>query len=251
MSGGFPQGENQDYGQSIPRQAPEYKPKISYPQRLQKASKDKQFSKFLEVFKKLQINIPFVEALEQMPLDAKFMKELLRNKRDWKESETVRALCDLGDSINFMPLSLMRNLQIDEVKPNHISFQLADRSIKYPLGVVENLLVKVGPFIFPADFVILDMEEDKNASIILRRPFLAIEIALIDVQKGELTLRVNEVEIVVNVFEAFKHLGDSKGCMRVDLVEPLVQEVFEAEEFDDALDSLSEDNLLEIDDSPP
>ncbi|XP_016173226.1 uncharacterized protein LOC107615698 [Arachis ipaensis] len=62
--------------------APEYKRKMPYPQRLQKASKNKQFSRFLEIFRKLQINIPFVEALEEMPLYAKFMKELLSNKRN-------------------------------------------------------------------------------------------------------------------------------------------------------------------------
>ncbi|XP_015944519.1 uncharacterized protein LOC107469655 [Arachis duranensis] len=155
--------------------APKYKPKMLYPQRLQKASKDKQFSRFLEVFKKLQINISFAEALEQMPLYAKFMKELLTNKRNWKESETMRELCDLGASFNFIPLSLMRKLQIDEVKSTRISLQLADRSIKFPLGVVENLVVKVGLFIFPA---------------------------LIDVQNGELTLRVNEEEVVLNVLKA-------------------------------------------------
>ncbi|XP_057739864.1 uncharacterized protein LOC130956957 [Arachis stenosperma] len=189
--------------------APKYKPKMLYPQRLQKASKDKQFSRFLEAFKKLQINISFAEALEKMPLYAKFMKELLTNKRNWKESETMvlikecsaiiqkdlsekmqdprsffipctigditiqRALCDLGVSINFIPLSLMRKLQIDEVKSTRISLQLADHSIKFPLGVIENLVVKVVLFIFPADFVILDMEEDNNACIILGRPFLA------------------------------------------------------------------------------
>ena len=60
------------------------------------------------------------------------------------------------------------------------------------MGVVEDLLVKVGPFIFPTDFVILDKEEDVKSSIILGRPFLATGKALIDVQKGELTLRVNE-----------------------------------------------------------
>ncbi|XP_025616943.1 uncharacterized protein [Arachis hypogaea] len=162
-----------------------------------------------------------------------------------------RALCDLGARINFMPLSLMRKIQIDEVKPTHISLQLADRSIKFPLGVVENFLMKVGPFIFLADFVLLDMEEDKNASIILGRPFLVIGRALINVQKGELTLRVNEKEVVLNVLEALQHPNDSKGCMGVDLIEPLIKEVFEAEELDDVLESLSKDDLLEIDDSPP
>ncbi|KAL4371530.1 hypothetical protein AHAS_Ahas06G0175000 [Arachis hypogaea] len=128
--------------------APEYKPKMPYPQRLQKETKDKQFSKFLEVFKKLQINIPFAEVLEQMPIYVKFMKELLPKKKCLKGDETVvltkecsaviqnnlprkmldpgsfqisctigsttfeKALCDLGASINLMPLYVMKKLQI-------------------------------------------------------------------------------------------------------------------------------------------
>ncbi|QHO23741.1 uncharacterized protein DS421_12g366180 [Arachis hypogaea] len=101
-----------------------------------------------------------------------------------------------------MPLLFMRKLQIDEVKFTCISLQLDDRSIKFSLGVVENLLVKVGPFIFSADFIILDMEEDKNASIILGTPILATGRALINVKKGELTLRVNKEEVVLNVLKA-------------------------------------------------
>ncbi|KAL4294136.1 hypothetical protein AHAS_Ahas18G0197900 [Arachis hypogaea] len=128
--------------------APEYKPKMTYPQRLQKETKDKQFSKFLEVFRKLQINISFAEVLEQMLLYVKFMKELLSKKKPLKGNETVvltkecsaiiqnnlpkkmpdpgsfqipctigsttfeKALCDLGASINLMPLSVMKKLQI-------------------------------------------------------------------------------------------------------------------------------------------
>ena len=65
-----------------------------------------------------------------------------------------RALCDLGASINLIPLLVMKKLQIEEVKPTRISLQLADLSIKLSVGVVEDLLVKVGPFIFPVDFVI-------------------------------------------------------------------------------------------------
>ena len=80
-----------------------------------------------------------------------------------------------------MPLSVMKKLQIEEVKPTRISLQLADLSIKLPVGVVEDLLVKVGPFIFPVDFVILDMEEEVKSSIILGRPFLATRRALINV----------------------------------------------------------------------
>ena len=111
--------------------------------------------------------------------------------------------------------------------------------------------MKVGPFIFSADFVILDMEEEVKSSIILGRPFLATGRALIDVQKGELTLRVNEEQVVLNVFEALKDPNDSEGCMRVDVVEPLVQEVLEVEVLDDVLDHNSDYELVEVDDSPP
>ena len=98
------------------------------------------------------------------------------------KSNFERALCDLGASINFMPLSIFRKLGFGEVKPMTISLQMADRSITYPWGVVEDVLVKVDKFIFPVDFVVLDMEEDQEIPIILRRPFLATRGALIDVQ---------------------------------------------------------------------
>ena len=85
----------------------------------------------------------------------------------------TRALCDLGASINLMPLSVYRKLNIREVQPTTITLQLADRSLAYPRGIVEDVLVKVDKFIFLADFVVLDMEEDSEIPIILGRPFLA------------------------------------------------------------------------------
>ncbi|XP_062085655.1 uncharacterized protein LOC133791755 [Humulus lupulus] len=104
--------------------------------------------------------------------------------------ECKHALCDLGASINHMPLSVFRKLGLGEAKPTTITLQLADRSIKHPRGVIEDVLVKVDKFIFPTDFIVLDMEEDTTVPIILGRPFLATGQALIDVQKGELRLRV-------------------------------------------------------------
>ncbi|XP_016195480.1 uncharacterized protein LOC107636489 [Arachis ipaensis] len=180
-----------------------YIPPLPYPQRLQRELKDQQFLKFLEIFKKLEINLPIAEALEQMPLYAKFLKELIDKKRSWNEKETIiltqecsaiiqkalppklknprsfiisciignmtlkKALCDLGASINLMHLSMKKNFAIEEVKLTRMSLQMADRSLKIPNGVIENLLVKVGKFIFSADFVILDMEEGGHNSIIL------------------------------------------------------------------------------------
>ena len=89
-----------------------------------------------------------------------------------------------------MPLSIFRWLGLGEARPTKVTLQLADRSLKHLRGVIEDVLVKVDKFIFPADFIMLDMEEDKEIPIILGRPFLATDRAMIDVQKGELKLRV-------------------------------------------------------------
>ena len=95
-----------------------------------------------------------------------------------------KALCDLGESINLMPLSIFKKLGLGEARPTIVTLQLAYRSLKHPREIIDDVLVKVDKFIFPADFIMLDMEEeDKDVSIILGKPFLAIGRALIDVQK--------------------------------------------------------------------
>ncbi|XP_073154074.1 uncharacterized protein [Henckelia pumila] len=185
-----------------------------------------------EVFKKLNINIPFVDALMQMPSYAKFLKEILSNKRKLEEHAMIsltencsalfhKALCDLGASINLMPYSVFRKLSLGEPKSTGMSLQLADRSIKYPRGIIEDVLVKVDKFIFPVDFVVLDMEEDLDIPLILGRPFLATGKALIDVQKGELLLRVGEEKISFDVFNALKFSQNNEECFQLDVVDSL------------------------------
>ncbi|XP_031382022.1 uncharacterized protein LOC116196442 [Punica granatum] len=147
-----------------------YVPPVPFPGRLKQQQLDAQFAKFLDVFKKLQINIPFAEALQQMPSYARFMKDLLTKKRKFDGSEPVMLTGE--------------KLGLGECKKTHITLQLADRSIKYPKGIVENVLVKVDKFIFPVDFIVLEMEEDREVPMILGRPFLATGKALIDVEQG-------------------------------------------------------------------
>ncbi|XP_052291748.1 uncharacterized protein LOC127900621 [Citrus sinensis] len=96
---------------------------------------------------------------------------------------TGRALCDLGASINLMPLSVFKQLGVGEYRPTTVTLQLADRSHVYPEGKIEDVLVNVDKFIFPVDFIVLEFEADKEVPIILGRPFLATEKTLIDVQK--------------------------------------------------------------------
>ncbi|XP_038887102.1 uncharacterized protein LOC120077284 [Benincasa hispida] len=108
-------------------------------------------------------------------------------------------LCDMEASINLMPLSIFKKLGIGEAQPTSVTLQLAGRTIKYPEGKIEDVLVKVDNFIFPADFIILDYDTDRDVPIILRRPFLATGKVLIDVHKGELTMRVDNQEVKFNV----------------------------------------------------
>ncbi|XP_016195269.1 uncharacterized protein LOC107636262 [Arachis ipaensis] len=105
---------------------------------------------------------------------------------------------------------------------------MADRSLKIPNGVVENLLVKIGEFIFSADFVILNMEEEGHNSIILGRPFLATARAIIDVKKGEMTLRVHNEQMIINVFKAMQYPPEKEKHMRVEMIEEVEGELLEA-----------------------
>ena len=88
--------------------------------------------------------------------------------------------------------------------------------------MIEDVLVKVDKFIFPANFIVMDMEEDKEIPIILGRPFLATSRAMIDVQRGELKLKVQDDEVKFNVFEAVRNLAENDTCFRIETVEGIV-----------------------------
>ncbi|XP_015940025.1 uncharacterized protein LOC107465562 [Arachis duranensis] len=135
-----------------------------------------------------------------------------------------RAFCDLGVSINLMPLSLMKKLQIHELKPTQIALQIVNKSIKQALGVVENVLVKVGKVLLLDEFVILDMEENFNTAIILGRLFSATGISLIDVEKGELMRKVHDEHIVFHVFKSLQDSTQEKECMKIDFRDPNLKE---------------------------
>ncbi|XP_016207039.1 uncharacterized protein LOC107647481 [Arachis ipaensis] len=135
-----------------------------------------------------------------------------------------RALCDLGASINLMPLSMMKRLQIQELKPTKIALQLADKSMKLAHRIVENIISNVGKFFLPVDFVILDMKKGENASIILRRPLLATGRALIDVEKGELMLRVHDEHLIFHIVKTMHHSSDQEDCKKVKVKDPNLRE---------------------------
>ncbi|XP_057432471.1 uncharacterized protein LOC130725241 [Lotus japonicus] len=227
-----------------------------FPTNIAKRRLEKQFSKFISMFKKLRVELPFSEVLEKMPQYAKFMKEILSKKRRLSEeneivelteecsailqrklppkrkdpgsftlpvnfgaSKQVRALCDLGSSVNLMPLSMFERLNVGELKPTMMMLQLADRSIVAPWGVVEDVLVRVGVFEFPVDFVIIDMDEDSKIPLILGRPFLATSQAKINVGKGTISLRVADEKITFNIFDLKPKPVEKNGVFLVKMME--------------------------------
>ena len=121
-----------------------------------------------------------------------------------------RLFCDSGASINLIPLSVTRKLSLGERTPTTVTLQMADRTMAKPKEVIEDVLLKVGKFIFPVDFIILDMEEDLQVPLLLGRPFLATRAALIDMQKGVLTLRVGEEAADFNLLLSLKNLDTDR-----------------------------------------
>jgi len=105
-----------------------------------------------------------------------------------------KALLDLGASINLIPLSMLKKIGEIDVRPTRMTLQLADRYIKHPYGVIEDLLVKVDKFLFPVDFVVMDIEEDVDVPLILGRPFMKTTKVIIDVDKGKLKVCVEDEE---------------------------------------------------------
>ncbi|XP_038882412.1 uncharacterized protein LOC120073679 [Benincasa hispida] len=158
-----------------------------FPRRLMKKNDEQQFKHFLELLKQLHINIPLIEALEQMPTYVKFFKDILTKKRRVRGLDVGHALCDLGANINLMPHSIFKKLGIGEAQPTSVTLQLADRTIKYPKGKIEDILVKVDNFIFLVDFIILDYEADRELPGHLKYAFLGTNNTLPVIISANLT----------------------------------------------------------------
>ena len=172
-----------------------------------------------------------------MPNYVKFIKEIMSNKRKLEAYGTVnlfencsaivqlklleklkdmanfivpcvirehtfsKALCDMGASIKLMPYLVEKRLNLGEIELRALSLQMADRSMASPKGIIEDVLIKVGKFIFSVDFMVLDMDENEKVPLILGRPFLAASRALIVVVRGELTLRVGDDKVKLSIYK--------------------------------------------------
>ncbi|XP_074373952.1 uncharacterized protein LOC141714326 [Apium graveolens] len=231
--------------------------------------------KILEVFKQVKVNIPLLDVIQQIPLYAKFLKELCTHKRTthvpnkafltsqvssilsneipvkYKDPgcPTIscgigntfvdKALLDLGASVNLLPYYVYQELGLGELQKTNVTLQLADRSIKIPKGIIEDVLIKVGDFIFPVDFVVLETEPVKNPKnqirIILGRTFLATSNALINCRNGLMKLTFGNMIIDLNIF----HVGNQPNDyfdqhMEINLIDKMLDH--ETMSVDDSLD---------------
>jgi len=135
-------------------------------------------------------------------------------------------MCDLGASVSLMPLSLFKRFDIGELKPTRMTLQMADRSIIYPAGILEDIPIKVGKIYILADFVVMDMEEDSQVPILLGRSFLATAGAVIDVKNGRLAFHVGDEKVEFEITNLMKSPSIQDSCAMVDVVDHCVKECF-------------------------
>ena len=211
-----------------------------FPQALRGKKKTSQQAGILEVLRQVKVNIPLLDIIKQVPAYAKFFKDLFtikkglgiekkaflneqvsaiiqsRNPVKYKDpgSPTIsvniggncidKSLLDLGASVNLLSYSVYKQLGLGELKPTNITLSLADRSVKIPKGIVEDVLLKIDKFYYPVDFVVLDTEpisnEPNHVPIILGRPFLATTNAIINCRNGVMQLTFGNMTLELNIF---------------------------------------------------
>nr|GEV69121.1 reverse transcriptase domain-containing protein [Tanacetum cinerariifolium]GEX12824.1 reverse transcriptase domain-containing protein [Tanacetum cinerariifolium] len=194
-----------------------------------------QIEKFYQIFKDMSFEISFADALILMPKFASTLKALIENKEklskflilcDFPCMAKCLALADLGASINLMPFSMWKRLYLHDLTPTCMTLELADRSISRPVGVAEDVYVKVGSFYFPADFVVVDFDADPRVPLILGRLFLKTRRALIDVFEGELTLRFGKEAITFNLDQTLRYSANYSDmtAKRIDVIDMACEE---------------------------
>nr|GFA97811.1 hypothetical protein [Tanacetum cinerariifolium] len=209
---------------------PKAKPNLPYPSRLQKEKlrekDDILAAKFMEIFQDLHVELTVVlkKLLEKLGDPGRFLIPC-----DFTRLDNCLALADLGASINLFPLSIWKKLMLPTLNYTKMVLELADRTISKPMGVAENVFVKVDKFYFPADFVILDFVVDPRVPLILGRPFLSTAHALIDVYNGEITLRHDDQSLTLKCGDTPSiSYNNLKSLNKVDLIDATCEEYSQA-----------------------
>nr|GEV21917.1 reverse transcriptase domain-containing protein [Tanacetum cinerariifolium] len=210
---------------------PNPKPSIPYLSRLHDQKlRDKandQKEKFFQIFQDLNFNICFADALILMQKFGPTIKKKLGDPDkflipcDFLGMDECLALADFGASINFMPLFVWNKLSLAELTPTLMTLELVDQSISRPIGVVEDVFIKVGKFHFSADFVVIDFDADPRVPLFLGGSFLKSRSALIDVYAGELTLRVNNEVVTFSLDQTLRYSANynDKTANQIDVID--------------------------------
>jgi len=131
--------------------------------------------------------------------------------------ETIdKTMCDLGSSVSLLPLSLLKRISIGDLKPTKMTLQLADRSIIYPAGILEDIPIKVGKIYIPADFVVVAIKEDSETPILLGRSFLATAGAVINIKYGKIVFHVVDEKVEFEIAKLMKGPYIFDSCCMID-----------------------------------
>jgi len=190
-----------------------------------------------------------------MPLYAKFLKDILSKKRKIEDNETIaltrecsvviqkklplklkdpgsfsipcvigketieKVMCDLGSSVNLLPLSLLKRIGIGDLKPTKMTLQLANRSIIFPTRIIEDIPIKVGKIYIPTDFVVVDIKEDYEIPILLGRSFLTTTGAVIKVKYGKIVFHVGDEKVEFEITNLIKGPSIFYSCCMIDVID--------------------------------
>ncbi|CAN6695147.1 unnamed protein product [Malus baccata var. baccata] len=209
---------------------------VPFPSRFMQTKKEEAEKDILETFRKVQVNIPLLDAIKQVPRYAKFLKELCTTRKRMSTKEVVK----VGASINVMPYSIYASMNLGALKNDGVIIQLADRSNAYPKGVLEDVLVQVNHLVFPADFYVLEMDESDHAPslpILLGRPFMKTARMKIDVYNGTLSMEFDGEVVNFNLSDSIKYPSEDHSCFSIDIIDSLAQGY---------LDDLNDDALEKV-----
>ncbi|XP_026378294.1 uncharacterized protein LOC113272710 [Papaver somniferum] len=253
-----------------------YVPPFPFPRRFDNSKKAEQDKEILDIFRKIHVNIPLMDAIKQIPKYARIMKNLCTNKQRLTGNEVMKvgenssailqkklplkykdpdsfdipifigntkfnkAMLDLGASVNVMTASIYESLNLGPLKETGITLQLADRSNVYPRGIIEDVLVQVNQLIFPADFRVLEMIDGLTYTylpLLLGRPFMSTARTKIDVHDGSLTMKFDGEVICFNIYETMRYPSVVHYCFSVDVIDSLAQQMFDLR-CDDPLETV-------------
>ncbi|XP_026420135.1 uncharacterized protein LOC113316129 [Papaver somniferum] len=234
-----------------------YVPPLPFPRRFDNAKKVEQDKEILDIFKKIHVNIPLIDAIRQVPKYTRVLKDLCTRKKRLTGNEVMsvgenvfsilqkklppkckdpgsfdipvvignkifgKSMLDLGALFNVIPASIYESFNLGPLKETRIVLELADRTNVYPIGIIEYVLVQVNQFVFPADLCVLEMDSGYDASIplLLGRPFMKTAKTIMDVDKGTLTMKFDDEKIRSNIFGAMRYPCDVHSDVHANILD--------------------------------